>query len=1615
MKTILPFKRGFFFYVFFACHLFFAQSIFSNPITGTNPNTGNPYTEGQTFNDNISVTGIGRGLGVIGSNANDRYNATGWNSADLDANDYFEFMLTPNSNFSINFLSFVYSSQVSGTGPKNFAIRTSLDSFGTTIAIPLETGGTINLTAANFQNRTASITFRIYAWGASAPGGTFSINDFTFNGSVVSSLIKPEPAQFPAGFIGGTLANNVIALQWIDSVLEPIPDGYLIRWSDTSFAAIPDPADGMPVANSSVSQNVAQGTRGFNGSGFSPATTYYFKIWPYTNSGTAIDYKLGGAPQASATTLAAPCNYAEDFSNSNATNSYTTGSFVGNHLITWSYTEARNEGIYGINGKGILFSKTTSKLASSAIANGISSFSCKLRKGFTGAGNRQVHLFINGAKVATSQAWDHTGVETFTVNNIDIPGVVLIEVRNAVNQQVVIDDLVWTCYTGSAYPDIIIKGNGNNIPDGSDVTAVSNNTDFGSVISGAVVSKTFVIENKGGGDLILDHPAVALLDGSHGFSVSAQPTVNPMTGFTNQSFTVSFSSTTPGTYSEIIFIGSNDPNKTVYVFSVKAVVTQPIILINTLPQNLIFSGFAYDFAQGPSSPTQSFRVDGSDLGSDLTVSVSAGWEISSNAAYDGGNAFPFQEVVFAKSGTNGVTNKVIHIRLKNGLPAGFYSGTISLTSPSAVTRLVGVSGQVLPAKVEMKLTGGTTTINKGSTTPSGLNRTLFAAQNLGNSQTKTYTITNKGGANLILGEISLTGANDIDFSVLNDPAPGTELAQGQSVDFDVRFAPTTVGLKTVTVVIANNDPLRNPYDFAIAGNANFCGAAGEVIIAQQGFESIPQFTELTYTVNNTEMYGPQTGFISGKSSANDKPATNNLYSEGLRGFRIQGGSEPNSSLKPLIFDFEPVDTSIYSNIELYFKVAAFSLGSNTNGMDSFDATGTPATSDADKMDFVLVEISPDNGATWYQQAKLVSDTDNLAWGFGNAGKITGVKNYAANNLLTYFKANAAQQYNEVSIQNLPAVSQLKIRIAVQDNAAHESWILDDIRLISTGLVPKVWNGSAWLPSPPVKTDKVIINGNYNTAAWGGSLQVCQCELNNATVTVSKDSPFIVSDQLLNNGHVIVENEASFVQIHEINTNSGNGTFTVKRNSNLKRLDYTYWASPVSGQNLKTFSPGTIDTRFYTYNEGDDLFEVINPLTNSFGNNHLGVFESAAKGYAIRANNNYPVGTASDPAPMQVFTGIFKGIPNNGEVTFPLEYQSLPAGNGYNMIGNPYASNIDFYQLANNNAMRINKVAYFWTNLNPSPGMQGSTYPGAGYYNNYAILNGTGGIPATLGANANIKSATPTKIIKVGQGFIVKAKQNGTLTFKNTIRTVGSSSVFFNKGALEDNDVPINRYWLHLTTPLQVVTTTLIGYVEDATNGYDADYDTELFGLGVDALFTTLGDRRLGIQGREEVLQLTDVVKVGTSHYATGSYVFSLGEREGIFDNGQPVYLKDKQTGILTNLSEANYRFTANEGLTEGRFEIVYHPETFLTTGTSLKDNLIVYRDGNDFVVKSPAKNISALEVFDASGRLMKKLTPNQKETRLDASNFLNGIYVLKITFASLGAQNGSVVTKKITK
>ncbi len=116
----------------------------------------------------------------------------------------------------------------------------------------------------------------------------------------------PEPTNYPTDF-GANAGATTIDLSWTDATGSQLPENYII-FAGTD-ASLPVPADGTPISDDldlsdgSGAANVAFGSEEFSFGGLETSTTYYFSIYPYTNSGSFIDYKNDGtAPAANATT-----------------------------------------------------------------------------------------------------------------------------------------------------------------------------------------------------------------------------------------------------------------------------------------------------------------------------------------------------------------------------------------------------------------------------------------------------------------------------------------------------------------------------------------------------------------------------------------------------------------------------------------------------------------------------------------------------------------------------------------------------------------------------------------------------------------------------------------------------------------------------------------------------------------------------------------------------------------------------------------------------------------------------------------------------------------------------------------------------------------------------------------------------------------------------------------------------------------------------------------------------------------------------------------------------------------------------------------------------------------
>ncbi|MFM8658301.1 MAG: putative Ig domain-containing protein, partial [Chthoniobacterales bacterium] len=191
--------------------------------------------------------------------------------------------------------------------------------------------GTATVTARGFLYSTANTSMTIGAAGVidvSAGSGTgafsaevsglsggtlyyfrsYAINSAgTSYGDILSfTTLKPEPMQHAADFAAGTITTSNIPASWT-----PVQaDGYLLV---VSSGVQNTPTDGVPVANDT---DVSDGTAAINLSGatgsydsftsFVIGETYTFRLYPYNNSGSAIDYRTIGAPSFTAGLLTIP-------------------------------------------------------------------------------------------------------------------------------------------------------------------------------------------------------------------------------------------------------------------------------------------------------------------------------------------------------------------------------------------------------------------------------------------------------------------------------------------------------------------------------------------------------------------------------------------------------------------------------------------------------------------------------------------------------------------------------------------------------------------------------------------------------------------------------------------------------------------------------------------------------------------------------------------------------------------------------------------------------------------------------------------------------------------------------------------------------------------------------------------------------------------------------------------------------------------------------------------------------------------------------------------------------------------------------------------------------------
>ena len=491
---------------------------------------------------------------------------------------------------------------------------------------------------------------------------------------------------------------------------------------------------------------------------------------------------------------------------------------------------------------------------------------------------------------------------------------------------------------------------------------------------------------------------------------------------------------------------------------------------------------------------------------------------------------------------------------------------------------------------------------------------------------------------------------------------------------------------------------------------------------------------------------------------------------------------------------------------------------------------------------------------------------------------------------------------------------------------------------------------AFIPSSPAGANFPILD----EAASVASLTLAT----GANINVLTGNSLTVSGVLSNYGTINVANGGSLVQPTG-GTLAGTGTYNISRTGSSV---YDYWSSPIT-----SVSTSTLGNPVYLYNPGTGTAD---PSDDDFDPGWIatGGAMIAAKGYAA-----YGAGTQT-----------FSGTVNNGDLGIAVTSHSSP-NVSYNLIGNPYPSGVSVssFLSANSSLLSVGSI-YLWDD----PGT--TTYVSG----DYAVRNNLGG---TAGGGGNAPSAN----IGTAQGFKVNVNGNGSIQFTNAMRTATNTSNLFRQ-------LETKLLWLSATSASNRYNQTLVGFVEDGTDGSDWDYDApKLNSLGGLSLYSYMDGEALAIQGYG-LFNQDRVVALGLNSGFQDVVTIRLDSTENMTDEN--IILEDRHFGVFHDLKLAPFQFQSSDVLYSDRF-FLHFSEQVVTGITDTKhDSKMNAFIANDFLQVSANESIlGVIQIIDITGKIVLEV-PNMNlspaTTKLNVSSLSTGIYSVRFM-----SETGSLVQK----
>jgi len=568
-----------------------------------------------------------------------------------------------------------------------------------------------------------------------------------------------------------------------------------------------------------------------------------------------------------------------------------------------------------------------------------------------------------------------------------------------------------------------------------------------------------------------------------------------------------------------------------------------------------------------------------------------------------------------------------------------------------------------------------------------------------------------------------------------------------------------------------------------------------------------------------------------------------------------------------------------------------------------------------------------------------------------------------------------------------------------------------------------WDG-AWIGGTPDYTTEVIIASDYNTDLEG-NFESCSLTVNaNSRLIVANGTFVKVINDVHVDGELYVETQGNFVQSSNYGTFnlgiSGYAQVFKETAPKAKWYHYTYWSSPVIGQTIEESFPNADGNRRFWYNAANYLDVHTNGTTNGIPDNiddNGNDWQYALGDFVMQPGVGYAATESQFHMPGGSGSVTFIGEFNTRDVPIHIHNNPLNTEGSWNLIGNPYASAIDFIAFQQANSSLIGGTAYFWSQTSPPSTANAGNQALNFSQNDYAIYTiGSGGIVA--GADDEM----PNGYVASGQSFFIAGLATGNATFTNAMRMADatSNSQFF-KDSNSKTSVEKNKLWVNLTSDNGVFSQVLTAYVDGATNEDDGlSYDAPRL-LSKDyaaTLYSNMDNssQKFAIQGKaENSLDTTEIIKLGfaTNINVATLYNLSIGQLQGEFLTSNTIYLKDNVLGKVHNLSDTDYTFTSGVGEFNDRFVVMFTNQSLSTDDLFANANTLKIIDlGNDQVQFTVSNNvlIKKVFIFDLLGRELYHFKGQSNSETYNLSNLKNNIYIAKVELS-----NGTVITKKSVK